>query len=299
MCRKKFSLVLFSVFWGLISPTLFSQIIINSSTKDDLKISQSNSADLILNSLDKSFMPNRVALISLDSPLPLAQDLTGIQEGTIVYNISDAPGLSAGLHVWQDSRWNILLTKLGKRQDYSNLVYLQTGSGDNVGADDITTIPYVNTTSPGVELAKFTSNFTVPKNGNIMINALIYVQMYVQTYGVSQVANTFFTIQVTDITPNSPDQGKIQKFYTGCTPISMRQTPGASVAGINNNPTSAIVFSTMRVTEGHSYEVKVLGQEGWNSAAEIKAGTFQWRPSASLVYNANSVLKIDFQSDPY
>lgn len=288
MYKKKINLVLLMFFGGLFSSNLFSQVIITSTIANDESRTSSESLDLILNSPDKSFLPNRVALSSLDSPLPLAEDLTGIQDGTIVYNTTKNLGFSSGLYLWQDNRWNALLTSHGKKQDFSNLVYKQTKKGE------LYQLPYVSTNGSGIEIPTFTEKFVVPKDGTILINTLIYAQMSTNASTTSQVGNTFFTILITDVTPGTAEEGTVTKFYAGCTPLSMKPTPGSSSIGINNNPTSATAFTSMPVIAGHTYEVKVLGEEGWNQTATVSAGNFEWN-----IYEANSVLKIDFQSEPY
>ncbi|TWP24434.1 hypothetical protein ETU10_04110 [Apibacter muscae] len=289
MYKKKIKLILLTLLWGgTFSQSLLSQVIITSSNVNADSKTTSKSADLILNSPDKSFLPNRVALSSLNSPLPLAEDLTEIQNGTIVYNTTTNLGFSSGLYLWQDNKWNVLLTSHGKKQDFSNLVYKQTKKGE------LYKLPYVSSNGAGIEIPTFTEKFVVPKDGTILISTLIYTQMSADASTFAQIGNTFFTIQITDITPGTAEEGTVTKFYAGCTPLSMRPIPGSSSIGINNNPTSATAFTSMRVIANHSYEVKVLGEEGWNQAATVYAGNFEWN-----IYEANSALKIDFQSDAY
>ena len=231
--------------------------------------------DLTLGSTDKGFLPNKVELRAYSDPYPLS---TNIKNGTIVYNTKTVPPISEGLYFWQDDSWHFLRSSDYKRQDFLLMSFKETSENDTY------TIPY----GKDIELTSLKSSFTVPHSGNIMVRAVIYVKSFLSTATIVSVGNTFFRFQITDLTTNTV----LNNFVAACTPMSFPN--GSGSGGVNNNPFSATALNSQIVEEDHEYEIQVFGQEGWNSSLTITAGTYLWHG-----YQANSVVQVDFVSDPY
>lgn len=227
--------------------------------------------DLMLGSVNKGFLPNRVELESLSSPRPLSDDLL---DGVIVYNTTINAELSQALYVWRDHSWNKIEAKDRPQKDVGMLVFRQTGETDQ------TIIPY----GESIDLKALGANFTAPRDGTIYVNAVIYTKMKVNaTVNEVTIANTFFRVQIRNLTT-----GAVDTFIAACTPISTGN------GSINNNPTPTYSLGALSVSAGNEYELKVIGEEGWVKDATITAGTYAWK-----TYRAYSVVKVDFVSDYY
>jgi len=275
------------LFFILISCTAngFSQVGINTEDPHE-------TSDLTLGSSDKGLLPNRVALESVSSAAPLKNTIVN---GTIVYNTnSNGTDLEEGLYIWQKENWRKLLTSTGKTTDFKVLLFNKTGEKDEKTlrySSNPATIPEKD------EIPALSGEFTIEKNGTIMINAVIYAKLQIKakTLRYTFVGNTFFKIIVTDNTT-----GISTTFITACSPVSTSNTDTftneTSWITTNNNPEAALCQGELRVIKGHNYSVKVYGQEGWVGPGEgtVKAGTYTWNQ-----YRAYSTLRIDYASDPY
>lgn len=248
----------------------YAQVGVNTESPDA-------DTDLTLGSIDKGFLPNKVELKAYNDPYPLSSE---IKNGTIVYNTKTVTPISEGLYFWQDDSWRFLRSSDYKRQDYLLMSLKETGQ------NDVYTVPY----NKDIELTSLQSTFTVPHSGSIMIRAVIYVKAYTSTKITNpSIGNTFFRFQVTNVTTNTV----IGNFVGACTPISFPTVSGSGDT-VNNNPFSAMALNSFEVEGDNTYSLQVFGQEGWNNNLEITAGTYLWRG-----YQANSVVQIDFISDPY
>lgn len=267
MCYKKYTKHIF-----LSISLLFSSIYCYSQVGIST-ISPDTNSDLTLGSIDKGLLPNRVDLRSFSDPYPLSAPIT---DGMVVYNETQNSLITKGIYVWQNNQWNKLIMSEKRQQDISLISFKQTDDNDQI------IIPY----GSDVELPSLGSTFTASRDGNIYIGAVIYVKMSVEgNLDHTSLSNTFFRIEITDLTNND-----VTDFVAACTAIS---APGTATA-VNHNPSSAVALCAYKVYDDHDYQVKVYGQEGWNTGATITAGTYAWR-----TYKAYSVIKIDYISDSY
>lgn len=234
-----------------------------------------------------------------------------LYQGAVVFNSN--PKLIADLYLWDGIEWKNFITVQKEQQDKTLVAFKQTSDADELLLQK----------GNWLLINPLSISYTAPRNGILYINTILYCKMSIdndQMYNMlADVSNTFFKISAIDNT--NKDEKVTTDFYTATRAITALASEFKGFPGKNtnsthstyakNNPASAYGLFSLPVKAGHSYEIDVYGQEGWNDAtfnpesddqkgkAVITSGTYKWKNSAGKEYKVYSTIKVDFISEAY